>query len=61
MRFHDSINRVNRTVYFGGIVGVVIYDYWKSFRKVTEGTEEYKRVEHEVNTRNAQRVFRLCE
>ena len=48
-------------MYFSGVVGVVIFDYWKSFRNLTEGPEEYKETEHIVNARNAQRIYRLCE
>lgn len=48
-------------MYFSGVMGVVIFDYWKSFRNLTEGTAEYKETEHIVNARNAQRIYRLCE
>lgn len=61
IRCKESLNRARRTVYFSGVVGVVIFDYWKSFRNLTEGTAEYKETEHIVNARNAQRIYRLCE
>lgn len=39
----------------------MVFDYWYSFRKLENGTPEYQEMEHTVNLRNADRLFKICE
>ena len=61
LKVSDAMERVSRTTYFLGNAGIIVYDYWYSFRKVDRGTPEYEALEHEINERTAKRLFRICE
>ena len=61
LKVSDAMERVSRTTYFLGNAGIIVYDYWHSFRKVDSGTPEYEALEHKINERTAKRIFRICE
>lgn len=61
VKFQDFSTRVHRTTYFAGTVASIIFDYWWSFRKLEDGTPEELEMEHIVNQRSAERLFRMCE
>ena len=61
LKVSDAMERVSRTTYFLGNAGIIVYDYWYSFRKVDRGSPEYEALEHEINERTAKRLFRICE
>ena len=61
MKFQDARGQVSRTFYFLGNMSLLVFDYWYSFRKLEVGTPEYEEMEHVVNQRNADRLFKICE
>ena len=61
VKFQDAMGQVSRTCYFLGNMSLLVFDYWYSFRKLENGTPEYQEMEHTVNLRNADRLFKICE
>lgn len=61
VKFQDAMGQVSRTCYFLGNMSLLVFDYWYSFRELENGTPEYQEMEHTVNLRNADRLFKICE
>lgn len=61
VKFSDFCERTHRTTYFARVIGYVVADYYFSFRKLEVGTPEEEEMEHIVNLRSAERIFKMCE
>lgn len=61
VKVQDFGIRLHRTTYFARTVGSIILDYWWSFRNLEDGTPEEQEMEHIVNQRSAEHLFRMCE
>ena len=61
VKFNDFREMAHRTLYFSGQAVYIIADYWYSFRKLEFGTPEREEMEHIVNLRSAERIFKMAE
>ena len=61
VKFNDFRERMHRTTFFARNIAYIVGDYWYSFRKLEYGTPEEVEMEHVVNLRSAQRLYRMCE